>query len=272
MADTSISPAAHSDNKMAIAPVDGELRVLDTDLASRLGFAKPAAIRDLIKRHLASLDALGVRATVRKTPDNNGLGGAPATAYYLNRKQAIFITAKSETVNATEITIDIIERFDAYERGAVQAVPQIDLSNPDHLIQLLTSYALDKKALMAQVEADKPKVDGFDRIANAEGRANLTAAAKALHVAPHTFTKWLDTHGWTYKRGTMRLAYQDKLNAGLLDMKVDTVQREDGSDKAVYQVFVTPAGLTRLTRDLAKPLVRANSNDTPSARAVGCEA
>jgi hypothetical protein len=40
--------------------------------------------------------------------------------YYLNRKQAIFITAKSDTVVATDITIEIIERFDAYERGVLR--------------------------------------------------------------------------------------------------------------------------------------------------------
>jgi hypothetical protein len=36
---------------------------------------------------------------------------------YLNRKQAIFLTAKSETPDATEITIEIIQRFDAPGAG-----------------------------------------------------------------------------------------------------------------------------------------------------------
>jgi hypothetical protein len=53
----------------------------------------------------------------RKLP--GGTGGRPATEYHLHRKQAIFLTAKSETTEATEITIEIIERFDAYERGVV---------------------------------------------------------------------------------------------------------------------------------------------------------
>jgi hypothetical protein len=49
-------------------------------------------------------------------PPDSG-GGRPTIEYYLNRKQAIFITAKSETPIPTDTTIEIIERFDAYERG-----------------------------------------------------------------------------------------------------------------------------------------------------------
>ncbi|SMH60464.1 Rha family transcriptional regulator [Azospirillum agricola] len=116
-----ITPASSSNATLTVASVEGEARILDTDLASRLGFAEPRMIRNLIKRHLSSLDALGVRSTVKLTPENNGLGGASATAFMLNRKQAIFITAKSETVNATDITIEIIERFDAYEKGLLSA-------------------------------------------------------------------------------------------------------------------------------------------------------
>ena len=40
-------------------------------------------------------------------------------------KQAIFLTTKSETSEATAITIDIIERFEAYERGKVKPVARI---------------------------------------------------------------------------------------------------------------------------------------------------
>src|SRR5271154_6291860 len=92
--------------------VEGELRILDTDLAKRLGFAEPRMIRRTIKRHLPDLDRMGTRYTVERV-----IKGGEATEYYLNRKQAIFITAKSGTPMAIDITIEIIERFDAYERG-----------------------------------------------------------------------------------------------------------------------------------------------------------
>ncbi|MGL4966164.1 MAG: hypothetical protein ACRC67_33395 [Inquilinus sp.] len=98
---------------LAIREVEGEPRILDIDLATRLGFAEPRMIRKLIKRHLDALDRLGMRSTVERI-----VKGRPSEEFYLNRKQAIFVTGKSDTPTATEITIEIIERFDAYERAA----------------------------------------------------------------------------------------------------------------------------------------------------------
>jgi hypothetical protein len=111
---------------IAPQPLEGELRVRDLDLAKRLGFSKPAKIRELIARHRVALEVMGVLPTVGSTHEANGRTFA---AYYLNKKQAIFITAKSETAAATDITIEIIERFDAYERGA--AAPTLPTSATD---------------------------------------------------------------------------------------------------------------------------------------------
>lgn len=135
-----------NNNTSLIAPAmhEGELRILDTDLAVRLGFSDPAQIRKLIKRHEGNLIQLGVISTVEITTGTKG--GRPGTAYYLNRKQAIFITAKSETAEATDITIEIIERFDAYERGETK--PSIAASKPmDHVTMLRKAIALHGSAL-----------------------------------------------------------------------------------------------------------------------------
>lgn len=98
----------------------GEPRILDTDLAVRLGFTNAAQIRKLIKRHEAALEQLGVVSTVEITSGHQG--GRPGKSYYLNKKQAVFITSKSETSEATAITIEVIERFDAYERSETPTV------------------------------------------------------------------------------------------------------------------------------------------------------
>lgn len=124
---------------------DGELRILDTDLAVRLGFADPAQIRKLIKRHEGSLAQMGVISTVEITTGTKG--GRPGTAYYLNRKQAIFITAKSETAEATDITIEIIHRFDAYERGEIaHTSPKPKrIRKPPMLATFKTGYGIAKE-------------------------------------------------------------------------------------------------------------------------------
>jgi phage antirepressor YoqD-like protein len=238
-------PAAGQNGNLTVEAVAGEPRIRDLDLAARLGFAKPTKIRDLIKRHLENLEAMGTVPTVGTVNR-----GQEATEFYLNRKQAIFITAKSETPQATEITIEIIEKFDAYERGAVPTVPQIDLSNPDQLIQLLTSYALDKKALMAKVEEQAPTVAAYDRIAKSEGSLCMTDAAKDLQIRPKDLFVFCRAHKWVYERPGRSgvIAYQDKIQAGYLEHKVTVVTRPDGSEKTVDQVRVTPKGLAKLAR------------------------
>lgn len=107
----------------AIVPamVQGELRIKDTDLAARLGFAQPRDIRQLIARHGTALSKMGQLPKINEVVGK----GQKTEPYYLNRKQAIFITAKSETPEATDITIEIIHRFDAYERGV--SAPQAAL-------------------------------------------------------------------------------------------------------------------------------------------------
>ena len=121
--------------------MNGELRILDIDLGKRLGFAKPVKIRELIKRHLPSLEQMGTVPTVGTVKR-----GQDATEYYLNRKQAIFITAKSETAEATDITIEIIHRFDAYERGEIaHTSPKPKrIRKPPMLTTFKTGYGIAK--------------------------------------------------------------------------------------------------------------------------------
>lgn len=125
--------------------------------------------------------------------------------------------------------------------------PQLDLTNPDHLIGLLTTYANDKRELLATVAEQAPKVEAFDRIANADGMMNMTNAAKALQVQPRTLIQWLHANSWIYRHaGGDWTAYQDKIKSGHLTHKTNTVQRQDGSDKEVWAVRVTAKGLAKL--------------------------
>lgn len=100
--------------------VNHEPRILDVRLAEALGFKRPRDIRKVIERHIAALDKLGTRATVARV-----VNGGNATEYYLTKKQAIYITAKSETENAVDLTIHVIEVFDAAMNGVAHpALPK----------------------------------------------------------------------------------------------------------------------------------------------------
>lgn len=93
--------------------VDGaEPRLRDLRLAEALGFEKTHNVRKLIERHQAALIRLGeVFSTVEKT---SPAGGRPAPTYWLNKKQALYLCTKSEAPLATEVTLQMVEVFDAW--------------------------------------------------------------------------------------------------------------------------------------------------------------
>jgi len=97
-----------------IVAIDGEARIRDITLGRDLEFDRPRDIRKLIERHLEPLQQFGTCATVARV-----VRGNPVTEYLLNRNQAIFIAAKSETPKATELVIGVIKKLDAYEKGLI---------------------------------------------------------------------------------------------------------------------------------------------------------
>jgi len=99
-----------------------------------------------------------------------------------------------------------------------------------------------------KIAADAPKVEGFDRIASSDGSLCLTDTAKTLQVQPRKLTQLLQEKGWLYRRpmGSGWLAYQERIQQGLLEHKVTTGEKSDGSEWSSTQVRVTAKGLTKL--------------------------
>lgn len=128
---------------ICVTAVEGEPRVLDTELAAALGYEQPRDIRKLIKRHAASLAEFGICATVSQ---NTGERGRPATVYYLNKPQAVFLTTQAGTPTAVAVTVQVIQKFDAYERGLIQAAPAFRV--PQTFVEALR-LAADNAALVA---------------------------------------------------------------------------------------------------------------------------
>ncbi len=103
-----------------------------------------------------------------------------------------------------------------------------------------------------QMHEDAPKVEAFDRIADADGLMNPTAAAKALQVQPKKLFTFLRENRWIYRRpgGSNNLAYQDKIQSGYLAHKVTMIKMPDGTDRVCEQVLITVKGLTYLSKIL----------------------
>ncbi|MGY8624344.1 phage antirepressor KilAC domain-containing protein [Chromobacterium violaceum] len=140
-------------------------------------------------------------------------------------------------------------------------VAQAAIDNPADFLARAVLVANDQLAIQAKkiqcLEEERaelaPKAAVTDRIVTAaSGAMNVTLAAKTLQVQPKTLFTWLSANRWIYRRagGSAWVAYQDKIQQGLLQHKVTTVERLDGSEKIVEQVLVTAKGLAKLAGEI----------------------
>ncbi|BAE52855.1 hypothetical protein [Paramagnetospirillum magneticum] len=97
----------------------GEVRVLDTILAERLGYDRPRDIRKLVKRHREALGGMG--SLLHRGANPGPKGGRRATAFYLTEVQTLFILAKSETARANVELAYVTQVFTEFRRGNLVA-------------------------------------------------------------------------------------------------------------------------------------------------------
>ncbi|TBL49387.1 DNA-binding protein [Obesumbacterium proteus] len=126
------------------------------------------------------------------------------------------------------------------------------LNDAEFLRGTLLSYSEKVIALEHKVEEMQPDVEALERIAKADGSMCITNAAKHLQVQPKFLFKMMSGSHWIYRRagGKAWLAYQDRIQSGVLEHKVTTIERSDGSKKVVEQVLVTAKGLAKLSKML----------------------
>lgn len=149
------------------------------------------------------------------------------------------------------------------ERRAKDAANQpLRLDDPAALRSMLLGYtekviALESKVheVEAVIEKQAPKVEAFDRIATVtDGSFCLTDAAKLLQLQPKRLFQELQAMEWIHRRpmGTGWLAYQVRIQQGLLEHKITTGEKSDGTEWASTQVRVTAKGLSKLSELLRR--------------------
>lgn len=111
-----------------VTDIDDVPRVRDIDLAIRLGYERPADVRELIARLVRNGDIndSGIIRIVRK---NTGERGRPAVECWLTEEDALMVVARSETKEASRLLRAIIDVFLAFKRGfATDAATTLRLS------------------------------------------------------------------------------------------------------------------------------------------------
>ncbi len=169
--------------------------------------------------------------------------------YYLALDAAKHIAMMSGCEKGFEVRDYFIE----CERIAKQPAAPLNLNDPAFLRQTLLAYTEKVIALEATVAEQQPKVEALDRISTADGLMCITDAAKTLGVRPKDLFAWMSAKQWIYRRAGNGswIAYQNRLQQGVLEHKIGTVRYSDGSEQMRERVMVTAKGLARLSEAFA---------------------
>jgi phage antirepressor YoqD-like protein len=230
---------------------DGEPRT--TSLAIAEGTNNDhASVILLVRKYVEDLREFGL-VDFKST----STGGRPTEYASLNQEQSTLLMTYMRN---SEIVRGFKKRLvKAFFEMARAKTPLVELTRVELLRMALESeeqklaLSLRCNELTGEVEILSPKAAALDRIATADGSLCITNASKDLQIRPKDLFAFLSGHKWIYRRagGGGFVAYQDKLQSGLLEHKVTIVSRSDGSEKLTEQVLVTAKGMTRLAEALA---------------------
>ncbi|MFC3338822.1 phage antirepressor KilAC domain-containing protein [Paracandidimonas soli] len=148
--------------------------------------------------------------------------------------------------------LKVIRAYDQM-RAQPQRDPMEVLNDPAAMRGLLLGYSEKVLALESKVQEQAPKVEVFERIADAAGSMTLRETATTLKYPERKMILWMQQKGWLYRRpgrGTL-LGYAERIKSGHLEHKLTLIHNErTGEDETRESVRVTPLGLTVLAQKL----------------------
>lgn len=145
----------------------------------------------------------------------------------------------------------VVDRWMELENKQAPSV-QLDaiLQDPAKLRALLLDNVEKVLVLEAELEEAKPLAAAYDHLTRADGTLCITDAAKTLQMRPKDLFSFLQSRKWIYRRpgNGHWVGYQDKLQQGLLDHRVNEVTASDGFSKITEQVRLTAKGLGHIAK------------------------
>lgn len=209
-------------------------------------------IADLVEsRHdkvKQSIERLASRGVIAQPPvaDEQAVATTPTggsrkyttQVYQLQKRDSFVVVAQL----SPEFTARLVDRWQQLEQ---------EKESGGFTIPRTLGEALQLAANQArEMESMRDDVAALGRLSAAEGSLCITDAAKALQIRPKDLFAYLQGNGWIYKRpgSASWLGYQSKTTSTMLEHKVTTVLRADGTEKVTEQVRITPKGLTSLAK------------------------
>ena len=175
----------------------------------------------------------------------NGTGAQVERRIYNLPKREACLMAMSYSY---ELQAKVFDKMTALEQQAAAAPALPNFADPVAAARAWADAVELATGTAAALSLAAPKAKALDRLTLADGAMCITNAAKSLGVQPKYLFSWMQENDWIYRRpgSATWVAYQQRLKTGVLDHKVTTVEKQDGSEKIVAQVLVTAKGLTRL--------------------------
>lgn len=221
----------------ALIPAGGPAATMTSrEIAELTGKRHPDVRRDI--RNMLEALGKGVSSFARTYLDSQN---KEQEEYELDRELTLTLVSGYDIPLRHRVVVRLAE-LEEQARNPIAALSRVDL------LKLALDSEEKRQALVTQVAIMAPKVEAFDRIATSDGSLCLTDAAKTLQVQPRQFTQLLQEHHYLYRRpmGAGWLAYQDKIQQGLMEHKVTTGEKSNGSEWTSTQPRITAKGLTKL--------------------------
>lgn len=173
---------------------------------------------------------------------------------------------------SVELRHRIVTRWEQLEAATARPDLTATLADPAALRTALLSYTErvlqlegEVKAKTQEIAAQAPKLEALDRIALSEGSILITDAAKTLQINPKRLFDWMRRNRWIYRRAETNtyVAYQDKIDRGLMEHKVSVISDRHGNERAVTQARVTGSGVIVLARKFVEPEPECDADEFP---------
>ncbi|EOI6423786.1 TPA: phage antirepressor KilAC domain-containing protein [Yersinia enterocolitica] len=150
--------------------------------------------------------------------------------------------------------LQVNQIFLDYRTGNLQSAPMA-LPSMKELALMVVKVEEEKELLTfknqqlaQQVEVATPKVEFHDKVVAAHGAISLANAAKILGTGRNRLCEFMRHNGWLTRRNE---PYQEKITAGLLDVKLGSWDHPDHGVQQSVTALVTGKGLAQLQRLLS---------------------